>query len=401
MIKQLILAAALVVPGLASAGDPSADLSIQVVPASPPGSIACDQGPNAAAIPAPAQKAGYTHCLLNADFTSAAYANPANWLAECGASAGSLNAVWHLLGNHSTQNGQGAAIFELPCNRAIMTNDNGTQVFDMRMLTTDPTSANFNIMVLDWPGNEFSSNGGGPNHTGLQHNMYSQITYRITPGSLAQFYPGQVPGNFFLPMAWWYTSCGNFGCPIPQGRSFVEVDFFELFASTCTVNGGTGNDCTPGFNTAGNPGTIWTTLNMSGYNTEGHLYTSSNGINFSACVFNNSDIATATPSGGGCASGAWPNTDIKDGVATIWINDTCGFKDRNGNPDNYPPGCLVNNVDIYFKNIQIWGCPDYWNSICNGTVVTGIEAETKFGWLRRKINDVLGRIVPSANAGMQ
>jgi hypothetical protein len=79
MIKQLFLTAALLAPGLAYAGNPSADLSGQIVPAS--GSIACGVGPNyTGSIPTQASTAGFTTCAANYDFTSSQFANASTWL---------------------------------------------------------------------------------------------------------------------------------------------------------------------------------------------------------------------------------------------------------------------------------------------------------------------------------
>src|ERR1700730_18026778 len=79
MIKQLFFMAALLVPGLAYGGNPSADLQVQIVPAgSPP-------------VPAAAQAANFTTLALNSDFTSAFYANRAHWL-DC---AGATNPIWY------------------------------------------------------------------------------------------------------------------------------------------------------------------------------------------------------------------------------------------------------------------------------------------------------------------
>jgi hypothetical protein len=57
------------------------------------GSIACENGPNATSVPAPANAAGFTPCLMNAAFNTSTtdanginYSNTATFLKECGAS---------------------------------------------------------------------------------------------------------------------------------------------------------------------------------------------------------------------------------------------------------------------------------------------------------------------------
>src|SRR5216683_4717012 len=96
--------AALLAPSLACDANPSADLSVQIVPASAP------------AVPAPAQAAGFTTQALNADFTSPAYANTATYIDNCGATA---SYRWYL----TNRNGQPSD--GLPCSQTIITTDGG------------------------------------------------------------------------------------------------------------------------------------------------------------------------------------------------------------------------------------------------------------------------------------
>jgi hypothetical protein len=87
MIKKLIFMAALLAPCLAYGQNPSsANLSVQVV--SSGNGIPCVYGPNfTGAIPEPAQKAGYTTCYANYDFSTAFMGNLSNWLDCAGASS--------------------------------------------------------------------------------------------------------------------------------------------------------------------------------------------------------------------------------------------------------------------------------------------------------------------------
>ena len=80
MIKKLSFLAALLAPGLAFGANPSADLSVQIVPA---GTTTSTQCPSVA--PAEAQAAGFTTMALCNDFTqpipnTAGTGLPANWL---------------------------------------------------------------------------------------------------------------------------------------------------------------------------------------------------------------------------------------------------------------------------------------------------------------------------------
>src|ERR1700730_16567866 len=76
MIKKLFFMAALLAPGLAYGGNPSADLTGQIVPAG--------SGPP---VPAPAAAAGFTTLAGNFDFSQPLYATQSNWL-DCPTSSG-------------------------------------------------------------------------------------------------------------------------------------------------------------------------------------------------------------------------------------------------------------------------------------------------------------------------
>jgi hypothetical protein len=117
MIKKLLFTAALLSPGIAYAQNPSADLSVQVVPAGS-GPIACDIGPAyTGQIPAGAKAAGFTHCAANFDFTQAQFSNPATWLNCAGASTPIF-----------TFNNQGGSA---PCGAVSVVTDGSSKVLDM------------------------------------------------------------------------------------------------------------------------------------------------------------------------------------------------------------------------------------------------------------------------------
>src|SRR5215475_4350042 len=79
MVRELFYAAALLVPGLAYAGNPSADLSVQIVPAVPQ-------------VPAGAQAAGFTTLAANYDFSQPKYASQSNYL-TCGVLSSNAGSV--------------------------------------------------------------------------------------------------------------------------------------------------------------------------------------------------------------------------------------------------------------------------------------------------------------------
>jgi hypothetical protein len=80
MIKKLFFMAALLVPGLANGADPSATLPVQIVPSQ--------------AIPAGAQRAGFTTLAFSSDFTQPFYATQSNWLDCAGASSPQWYRAW-------------------------------------------------------------------------------------------------------------------------------------------------------------------------------------------------------------------------------------------------------------------------------------------------------------------
>ena len=84
MIKGLFFTAALLMPSLAYAGNPSANLSVQVVPA------------GVQVAPAGAQAAGYTTLAFHSDFTQPFYTNLSNWL-DC---AGATSPQWWIAGGN-------------------------------------------------------------------------------------------------------------------------------------------------------------------------------------------------------------------------------------------------------------------------------------------------------------
>src|SRR6516225_7800474 len=92
MIKKLFFSAALLAPGLAYGGNPTADLSVKIVP---PTSAACGT------VPADVATVGFTTVALCNDFTTAipnavGTGLPSNWLNCDGTQAPVAGNVWHL-----------------------------------------------------------------------------------------------------------------------------------------------------------------------------------------------------------------------------------------------------------------------------------------------------------------
>jgi hypothetical protein len=133
MIKTLFLIAALLVPGLAYAANPSAPFSVQVV--DPPNGTPCDIGPPyTGAIPAAAAQAGFTHCAANYDFTQTQ-----QWTDSAGTHQWSNLSSWL---NCTTNGGTPYLLFnfgDVPCdtNHQNITTDSGAQVFALSYSQAD------------------------------------------------------------------------------------------------------------------------------------------------------------------------------------------------------------------------------------------------------------------------
>ena len=167
--------AALLVPGLAYAENPSADLSVQIVPAGPQ-------------VPAGAQAAGFTTLAANYDFSQPKYASQSNYL-TCGvlsSNAGSVTTdFW--------QEVDGNGLSTMPC--------------DINQITdTGPNGDGSTVLELGWqPG---YTGGGLP---GLQQmhtrtifpiNSYVEIMGRVQDTPDITTYPYEDPGNYTLLWAW-------------------------------------------------------------------------------------------------------------------------------------------------------------------------------------------------------
>jgi hypothetical protein len=112
MIKKLLFTAASLAPCLAYCANPSADLSVQIVPAG-----------STLAVPAAAQAVGLTTLVLHSDFSQPRYRHTANWLDCIGSNT---DAEWH----------QGYTFVDsppgLPCNIPQVTDPlDGSTVIDV------------------------------------------------------------------------------------------------------------------------------------------------------------------------------------------------------------------------------------------------------------------------------
>jgi hypothetical protein len=168
MMKKLLFMAALLVPGLAYGQNPSADLSVQVVPGSDPPGIVCAIGPNTTAGPTgvaatDTQTAGFTTCALNSDFSNSFFANFDNWMAGDNGCGHATTPIWYNSVN-------------TPCSDYNIVTDgsNGT-VLKISLTNADLSAGRIASQLISQPG----SGSGQP----YPMATYVELRARIVPGS--------------------------------------------------------------------------------------------------------------------------------------------------------------------------------------------------------------------------
>jgi hypothetical protein len=266
MIRKLFLAAALLVPGLAYGANPSADLSVKVVPAGKAGICGVIMGQAAT----DAAAAGFNTCALYNDFTTAIPNSvgtglPSNWL-DCNLDGGT-SAVWYW-GFASFENSSNA----LPCTGHVAWN------------VTDPVYGNLALQftLTDSDISTYSFPVSGMETVNLSAN-------NPVPG------PGQYPYGYYewtfrndntsglLNNAFWSWVTALAGqLANGSGCCVVELDFTET--------GPSGGDAAG--NRWGSQGAklaTWYTARgvagVSAYHTWGTLFTGDGDGNFSMCSY--------------------------------------------------------------------------------------------------------------------
>jgi hypothetical protein len=198
-IKRSLLAAALIWPCIAYGADPSADISVTVVPI---GSVPT---------PAPAAAAGFTTLALNSDFSQP---QPAGWFGCLGSGPGH---IWYQA-NEGGDSGTpvpcsttgGTSRFNLVTDPAI-----GKQVFNLTFLPSD-ISANRHYTTIQ----TVDDSTLPPLHgVAFPSNYYMEATYRIknTP---------DVP-RMKMGGVWWAFWQGGEGTPPGSRWPTLEVDHPE------------------------------------------------------------------------------------------------------------------------------------------------------------------------------
>ena len=385
MIRKLFYIAALLLPGLAYGGSPSTDLSVEVV--SSGAGIACDSGPNYnGSVPAPAQAAGFTHCALNADFTTNTtdsrgtnYRNVNTFLSNCGGPVGS---GWSSPG--FVQYWWGVVSPQPPCgNDTSVGTDSGQQVLHLQYLTTDQTtgcaatgrnpaldpSNCADFMQWEWP-------HGFDGSTGLPIETYTEITFRTTPVSLNQ-YNGAIESFDF-----WKNSSA---AAVP----FQETDFLEVADGCGNCGGSLQTSWRTNWGGSGNLvwGNVNTYVDYTQYVTLGFLKTYDGSSSYSECWLVNTSPGTPmdTSNWVGCGVGTVSNPAVlqyHDGLMELDVGGATGLAGIGG-PGNgcgisiqesnagYPglPNCVLNNEDFYIQSIRIWECASYQTAECRTALI--------------------------------
>jgi hypothetical protein len=319
MIKKLMFMTALLVPGFAYGQNPSALLTVQVVPSS--GSIACGIGPNYnGSIPVGAQAAGFTTCAANYDFTSSAYANTSTWL-DC---AGATNPQWY----HTIW----WAAASPPCTVQIV-NDSvaGSNVLDFTWLPSYGTKGG-------------STNGFQAMETMIHDgsiatdfpDAYIEIEYRITP----------VLANTYSSLYTW-TRLGALGT-----GAIIEWDDIETYGTTRYADDAA---CHNWSNGSGCNGFLWHgsgPSDISQYHKYAMRITGDGSTAIYACSYVDGNFI------GHCVNGV-PNA----GEFSVRNFLIVGVGSYSGQPSG--------QVDMLVKSIRVWSCANWRTTMCSGTVLTG------------------------------
>lgn len=358
MIKKLLFTAALLSPGIAYAQNPSADLSVQVVPAGS-GPIACDIGPAyTGSIPRVAQAAGFTKCAANYDFAQPFFSNTTTWF-QCPDNGSSLannaSSTALLYWQHTGGGPDG------PCSDINMITDGGSQVLDLTFTPTD-----FDNQVGGGYINVVSRSGyNNPNSAGFHfpNGSFIEAVDRITAASYTSV---AADNGALLGGPWEY---GNNS----QNQCIIEFDWQELYKNQQNNNGGSIEHCPGNFKAQfwePSGQNIQAGYDATTYNTYGHLATQDNNGNLSVCLYLNGTPLSPTP----CATNTFVNGPSDAAVNTqnsviLWAgaqnpNQGCG-----GTPNCIRP---TGNVDVLYKQVTVWTCPDYKTTTngCAGTLIT-------------------------------
>ena len=304
MIKKLLFTAALLVPGLAYAGTPSATLPGQIAPAgSDPG------------VPAPAAAAGFTTVAINDDFSQPFWANKANWL-DCndGITSPPASPLYY-------RSWVGFGFPAAPCSAVLQETDQLTGLPALHMYWKQ---AFYNVSL----GNESNmlqtvngTGGGGATGRLIPPNAYFEVTARLVSSAATD-----VHWNI-----WSYTANGSVN---------FEWDALETWVD----NGDTTSCATLGGCTTSNPANAGFTP-ISGYHRYGWRNTSDGTTASWWCFYiDDSKKGCANPSGSSLIAGLYQQT------LQILLEQGCRGPSE-------PPGCGDGSqADVWISRIRVFSC---------------------------------------------
>jgi hypothetical protein len=345
MIKKLFFIAALLAPGLAYGGNPSADLSVQVVPAASAGSCGAIMGQAAT----DAATAGFNTCALYNDFTTAIPNTVGTGLPGTGAAQNTsapgnwLNCNWDNSNNYVWNWGQGytgSATDRPPCSRIYQTSDQGGLVLRWDILPADLVNGDTGLLnPAITTDNNRAPQGPYPGPHVFPTGSYSEITLRAD--NMSSNYSG---------ISFWSPGGG----PVSGGCYTTEYDFiqFDFVGGANQTNPAWDNySCSTGFINFGGPG--GNAMDSSAYHTYGTLVTQDNGNgHFSMCTYLD---GSRTSCGGSSFDDSLTYQDHRILIVDNLI--ACGGAEGNSS-------CIggFSNQTVYIKSIKVLTCSDWENS---------------------------------------
>ena len=348
MIKKLIFPVALLTltvapltPRLAysQTQSPSASFTSQVVPAGsdPP----CQYGPNyAGSIPGPAQKAGYTTCYANYDFSTSYMDTLSNWL-DC---AGASPALWYNTGYLSNKS---------PCGRYTIVSDvvNGVtqNVLDMAYTNTDASNGATGTWMNTVCGQSAPCNTGAGSGIWPVFGYY-EITLEVLPANTNVFaaWQGANPSVYVEDMDYFGVVANN--------SKFIEYDTIEVTANNGSPYSGTAN---VGYGPNNGPG------NFSGvptftYHNYANLVTSNGSATYDCAYLNGG-------SPNGCNSIGQPDAGS---LYTQWgVGPSSGNSPCAGGGHGACPS-LSQDLHVRISSIRVFTCATWATAPCHETPIT-------------------------------
>jgi hypothetical protein len=297
---------------------------------------ACDVGPNyIGTIPDPATKAGYTHCLINLDFTTSTFTNINTWL-DCFMTSGAP------LMYYSNNNVP-------PCNAAhfqIVT-DGGVQVFKETLTVADVNSSGYRQTQITSSSYQGSRVVKG---TTLPLGNYVEWVSRV--GALAT-------SNATNQLLW---APYSYNPETGDNDTFLEEDWGELRDTNVATNPSNLNTAGGWWNCGGNIGVCYgvggtspaISENPLVYNTHGMLITGDGSTATAFCGY----TATGAVSGlqhsnfVGCIGGNWNNP----GQGGVFVRNQILLA---LGPEPFQSGSPTLQADetAFIQRVTVWVCP--------------------------------------------